>query len=139
MPLPELCSIPASTGLPGWCLTVYRKGAHEVVQRLAPQAGQDNTHGSRGRDLLRLPRCLPSSLTLNARHRRPAPNQGNGGAPAVKRGFGQASVLSKNRVELRQHPSKAAAREVHILGLPAEGNNAFPGGRCNLMRLRVGY
>ena len=60
-------------------------------------------------------------------------------ANAVKRGFGQASVLSKNRVELRQHPSEAAAREVHILGLPAEGNNAFPGGRCNLMRLRVGY
>ena len=57
----------------------------------------------------------------------------------VIRGFGQASVLSKNRVELRQHPSEAAAREVHILGLPAEGNNAFPGGRCNLMRLRVGY
>jgi len=48
-------------------------------------------------------------------------------------------VLSKKRFDLRQHPSEAAAREVHILGLPAEGNDCFPVGRCNLMHLRVGY
>jgi hypothetical protein len=45
--------------------SVYGKGACKVVGGSPPKPEQDETHGSRGRDHLRLPRCLPSGLTTH--------------------------------------------------------------------------